>query len=59
MTNNNTLTIGDAGAMLIGAGLTKLDNLYLALGLIGAGVLLKVLVAVLNKNDIQVSTPLG
>lgn len=55
--NNNVLSVGDAGAMLMGAGLTKLDDLLIGLSLIGAGVILKVLVAVLNRYDIPVSSP--
>jgi hypothetical protein len=51
---NNNLTIGDAASVLIGAGLAKLDTLNLALILIGVGVVLKVAVAVLNKEGIQV-----
>ena len=58
MTNSN-LSVDAAGSMLIGAGLAKLDILYIGLGLVAAGVALKVLVAVLNKYDIPVSTPIG
>jgi hypothetical protein len=57
--NNTNLGIGDVGSVLMGAGLVKLDDLIVGLGLIGAGVLLKVLVAVLNKNNIPVSGNLG
>ena len=44
-----------------GAGLTMIQsNLNVALMLIGAGVVLKVLVAILNKYDIPVNAaPLG
>ena len=61
MTNNNTLSIGDMASALGGAGLTQITtNLNVALMLIGAGVLLKIIVAVLNRYDIPVSaTPLG
>ena len=58
--NNNTLSVGEAGAMLMGAGLTQITaNLNVALTLIGVGVALKVLIAVLNKQGIEVSSSLG
>lgn len=53
--NNNTLSISEVGSVLMGAGLVQLDNLVVGLGLISAGVLLKCLVAILNKNNIPVS----
>lgn len=55
--NDKTLTIGDAGSLLIGAGLTKLDNVTLALALIGAGVALKITVAILQKQGVPVESP--
>ena len=59
--NNNTLSIGDMASALGGAGLTQITtNLNVALMLIGAGVFLKIVVAVLNKYDIPVNAaPLG
>lgn len=59
--NTNILSVGDAGAMLMGAGITQINtNVNLALILVGAGVVLKIIVAVLQKYDIPVSaTPLG
>ena len=58
MLNNNTLSIGDMASALGGAGLTMItSNLNVALILIGVGVALKVLVAVLNKYQIPVSNP--
>ena len=58
--NQTNLSIGDIASALGGAGLTMItSNLNVALMLIGSGVVLKVLVAVLNKNDIPVSSPLG
>lgn len=51
----NKLTIGDAGSMLMGAGLTKLDDLTTGLLLIGVGALLNVLVAFLQAKNIPVS----
>lgn len=54
---NNVLTIGDVSGMLLGAGLVKLNSeLNIALLLIGVGVALKILVAVLNRNNIPVSS---
>ena len=56
--NNNVLSIGDMASALGGAGLTMIStNLNVALTLIGFGVGLKVLVAVLNKFDVPVSVP--
>lgn len=55
--NDKNLTIGDAGSMLIGAGLVKLDNVQLALALIGAGVFLKILVAILQKKGVPIEAP--
>ncbi len=52
---DNKLSIGDAGALLLGAGLTKLDDIVLALTLIGVGVALKILVAILQKKGLEVS----
>lgn len=56
---NNQLSISTAGSLLMGAGLAKLDDLYLSLTLIGIGTLLKILVAVLQKNNIPVEANLG
>lgn len=50
------LSIGDTGAMLLGAGLIKLDDLAIGLTLIGVGVLLKVGVAYLQKKGLDVSS---
>lgn len=55
--DNKNLTIGDAGSLLIGAGLTKLDEVVVALALIGVGVALKVLLAYLQKNGLPVEAP--
>ncbi len=56
--NNQNLSIGDMASALGGAGLTQITtNLQIALILIGAGVVLKVLVAFLNKEGIPVATP--
>ena len=48
--------ITQTGSALIGAGLIKLDEVYIGLTLIGIGVALQVLVAVLNKYGVLVST---
>ena len=56
--DNKNLSIGDMASALGGAGLTQITtNLNVALILIGIGVALKVLVAVLNKYNVPVSTP--
>lgn len=58
--NQTNLSIGDMASALGGAGLTLIStSLNTALMLIGAGVVLKIVVAVLNKYDVPVSTPLG
>lgn len=57
-TDNSKLSIGDAGSLLIGAGLTQLDTLTVGLTLIGVGVALKILVAYLQKKGLAIeSTP--
>ncbi len=54
---DKNLTVGDAGSILMGAGLAKLDNLQIGLILIGVGVALKIVVAFLQKQGLPVSTP--
>ena len=56
MDNTKIWSITQTGSALIGAGLIKLDDLYVGLTLVGIGVVLQVLVAVLNKYNIPVST---
>jgi hypothetical protein len=58
MNTNNVIGIGDVASGLFAVGLTKLNDpsLNTALILIGAGVVLKILVAFLNKGGIQVSS---
>ena len=51
----NYLSLGDAGSLLLGAGLVKIDDLYVGLTLIGVGAILKITVAVLQKYGIPVS----
>jgi hypothetical protein len=54
---NNLLTLNEAGSLLLGAGLVKVDgNFELGLILIGVGAFLKVAVAVLNKYGIVVGS---
>ena len=55
---NNNLTISDAGSLLMGAGLAKLDT-TLGLILIGIGALLKIIVALLQKQGIPVEENIG
>lgn len=56
MNSQSNLSIGDMASALGGAGLTMItSNLNVSLILIGLGVVLKVLVAVLNKYQIPVS----
>lgn len=57
MDNNKVWNISQTGSALIGAGLIKLDTLNVGLLLIGVGVALQVLVAVLQKYNVPVSTP--
>lgn len=61
MNTNTNLSIGDLASALGGAGLTLINSsLNTALILIGVAVALKILVAVLNKNGIEVSShPIG
>lgn len=57
MDNQKVWSITQTGSALIGAGLIKLEDVQIGLLLIGCGVLLQVLVAVLNKAGVPVSTP--
>ena len=57
---NNNITISDAGSLLMGAGIARLDSIYLGVGLVLIGAILKIVVAVLQKEGVNVqSTPLG
>jgi hypothetical protein len=59
MNTQYSLSIGDMASALGGAGLIKIgDDLNVGLALIGTGVVLKVLVAVLNRWGIEVSAPI-
>lgn len=55
----NKYTIAGTGGILIGVGISKIDtNLTVGLGLVGVGVLLQILVAVLQKYGVNIqSTP--
>ena len=53
---DNNLSISTAGSLLIGAGLARLDNINLALILIGVGSVLKIIVAFLQKRGIEVQS---
>ncbi len=56
--DNKNLSLGDMASALGGAGLTQVStDLYVGLLLVGIAVALKVLVAVLAKNDIPVQAP--
>lgn len=55
--SNKIWSISQTGSALVGAGLIKLDDLYIGLLLIGVGVALQILVAMLNKFNIPVSNP--
>ena len=61
MNNQTNLSIGDLASALGGAGLTMIqNNLNVALILIGAAVVLKVLVAYLQKSGVEINaSPLG
>lgn len=54
MDTNSNLSVGDASSLLIGAGLTQLNDVTIALTLIGVGVGLKILVAFLQKKGLDV-----
>lgn len=54
MTSQNT--ISGTGAMLMGAGVARLDNIYIALTLIGVGVVLQIVVAYLQNKGLNVQS---
>lgn len=59
MQNNTNLSIGEAASLLIGAGLTQLSDVTIALTLIGVGVGLKILVAWLQKKGLDVKSEIN
>ncbi len=52
MTNQNT--IGGTGAILMGVGIARLDNITVALTLIGVGVVLQIIVAYLQNKGLNI-----
>ena len=52
--DNKTLTIGDAGSLLMGAGLVKLDDIVIGLSLVIVGAILKIVVAFLQNKGLDV-----
>jgi len=52
--DNKTLTIGDAGSLLMGAGLVKLDDIVVGLSLVIVGAILKIVVAFLQNKGLDV-----
>lgn len=50
----NKLSIGDAGSLLMGAGLASLDDLRIGLSLVGVGALLTIIVAFLQRQGLDV-----
>jgi hypothetical protein len=57
---NTNLTLGESGSLLLGAGLVQIGtDIKIGLLLVGVGAVLKVVVALLNKYDIPVSSNLG
>lgn len=52
---NNQLSISTAASLLMGAGISHLEDVNLALILIGIGAALKIIVSLLQKNGINVS----
>jgi len=57
MNNNTTLTLNESGSLILGAGLVQIGtDVQLGLILVGVGAILKILIAVLGKNGIVVSS---
>jgi len=54
--DNKTLSIGDAGSLLMGAGLVKLDDIVIGLSLVIVGAILKIVVAFLQNKGLDVKT---
>jgi len=54
---NNTITLNEAGSVLLGAGLVQIGtNLNLGLSLVGIGASLKVVIAILDKYGVEVGS---
>ena len=47
-------TISGTGAMLMGAGVARLDDIYVALTLIGVGVVLQIVVSYLQNKGLNI-----
>ena len=54
MTNQST--ISGVGAILMGAGVARLDNLVIALTLIGVGVVLQIVTAYLQNKGLNIQS---
>ncbi len=53
---NNSLTLNEAGSLLLGAGLVQIGaDVVVGLILVGVGALLKIGIAVLNKYGVPVA----
>jgi len=54
---NNTLTLNEAGSLLLGAGLVQVgSDVVIGLALVGVGALLKIVIAILDKKGVAVGT---
>ena len=54
---NNSLTLNEAGSLLLGAGLIKIGtDVNIGLILVGIGAAIKIIIAVLGKYQIPVGT---
>lgn len=54
---NNTLTLNEAGSLLLGAGLVKVGtDVEIGLALVGVGAILKIVIAILHKGGVVVGS---
>lgn len=54
---NNSLTLNEAGSLLLGAGLVQIGTEpKIGLLFVGVGAVIKITVAILNRNGIEVSS---
>jgi tetrahydromethanopterin S-methyltransferase subunit H len=54
---NNSLTLNEAGSLLLGAGLIKIGtDVNIGLILVGIGAAIKIIIAILSKYQIPVGT---
>lgn len=57
MQNNTSLTLNEAGSLLLGAGLVQIGTEYqIGLLFVAVGAVIKITVAILNRNGIEVSS---